>query len=58
MSLMIHTFADNEIRKKAGASDQVGGGSGSGAMGMTESMKERAKEALAGRTGETDDDDD
>ncbi|KAH9994603.1 hypothetical protein BJV77DRAFT_961322 [Russula vinacea] len=46
------------IRKKAGASDQVGGGSGSGAMGMTESMKERAKEALAGRTGETDDDDD
>ena len=34
------------------------GGSGSGVTGMTESMKERAKEALAGRTGETDDEDD
>lgn len=29
-----------------------------GITGMTESMKERAKEALVGRTGETDDEDD
>lgn len=43
------------IRKKAGASEQDGRGV---ATGMTESMKERAKEALVGRTGETDDEDD
>lgn len=30
---------------------------GSGIIGMTETMKERAKEALVGRTGETDDED-
>jgi hypothetical protein len=43
------------IRKKAGASEQDDRGA---ATGMTESMKERAKEALVGRTGETDDEDD
>jgi hypothetical protein len=46
------------IRKKAGALEQVDGeSSGRRAMGMTPSMKERAREALAGRTGETDDED-
>jgi hypothetical protein len=44
------------IRKRAGASNLVDSNSGSGA-GMTAPMKERAKEALAGRTGETDDED-
>ena len=43
------------IRKKAGASEQAD--SRSGATGMTALMKERAKEALAGRTGDTDEDD-
>ena len=42
------------IRKRAGATDQDGVRSGATA-GMSNSMKERAKEALAGRTGETDD---
>jgi len=45
------------FRKKAGASAQVDSGKG-GPAGMTETMKERAMEALAGRTGETDDEDD
>jgi hypothetical protein len=40
-------------RKRAGASEQASGAT----AGMSESMKERAKEALAGRTGETDDED-
>lgn len=44
------------IREKAGASEQAD--SRGAARGMTESMKERAKKALAGRTGETDDEDD
>jgi len=44
------------IRKKAGALEQLDGGSGS-VTGMTTSMKERAKEALAGCTGDTDDED-
>jgi hypothetical protein len=44
------------IRKKAGALDQMNHGT-SAARGMTQSMKERAKVALAGRTGETDDED-
>jgi hypothetical protein len=43
-------------RKKAGALEQVEG-MGARSTGMTNSMKERAKEALAGRTGETDDED-
>jgi hypothetical protein len=43
------------IRKKAGALDQVDSRSSGG--GMTPSMKKRAKDALAGRTGETDDED-
>jgi len=43
------------LRKKVGASEQVD--SRGGATGMTELMKERAKEALVGRTGETDDKD-
>ena len=47
--------ANNGIRKKARALEHDGRGA---ATGMTESMKERAKEALAGRTGETDDEDD
>jgi hypothetical protein len=44
-------------RKKAGATevDDVGM---SRPKGMTDLMKERAKAALAGRTGETDDEDD
>jgi hypothetical protein len=47
------------IRKKAGASDQLDGrGSGVGCMGMMTSMKERAKLALQGRTGDTDNEDD
>jgi hypothetical protein len=47
------------IRKKAGALEQPDSMSGSvAAVGMTNSMKERAKEALVGRTGETDDEDD
>jgi hypothetical protein len=41
---------------KAGAPNQVV--DGGGAAGMTDAMKERAKEALAGRTGETNDEDD
>ncbi|KAF8469362.1 hypothetical protein DFH94DRAFT_685318 [Russula ochroleuca] len=45
------------LMKKAGALDQEDGRGGRGPTGMTESMKERAKEALAGRTGETDDED-
>jgi hypothetical protein len=45
------------IRKRAGASEPVDNGMG-GIAGMTESMKERAKEALAGRSGDTDDEDD
>lgn len=44
-------------RKKAGALEQVDGRGASGPTGMTNSMKERAKEALEGRTGETDDED-
>lgn len=44
------------IREKAGASEQAD--SRGAARGMTESMKERAKAALVGRTGETDDEDD
>jgi hypothetical protein len=43
-------------RKKAGAFELVDGRS-SRATGMTTSMKKRAKEALVGRTGETDDED-
>jgi hypothetical protein len=43
-------------RKKAGAPEQVAGAGA--AVGMTDSMKERVKEALSGRTGETDDEDD
>ena len=39
-----------DIRKKAGAVEKV-----NHASDMTASMKERAREALAGRTGETDD---
>ena len=31
---------------------------GSGTAGMTEAMKERAREALVGRTGEINDEDD
>ena len=43
------------IRKRAGATElDVTGGSGA-AVGRTSSMKEHAKEALTGRTGETDD---
>lgn len=42
------------IRKRAGALEQAEDRS-SAAVGMTESMMEQAKEALAGRTGETDD---
>ena len=46
------------IRKRAEATEpDVTGGSGA-AVGMTSSMKECAKEALAGHTGETDDEDD
>ena len=46
------------IRKRAGATEpDVTGGSGA-AVGMTSSMKERVKEALAGCTGEMDDEDD
>ena len=46
------------IRKRAGAIEpNVTGGSGA-AVGMISSMKECVKEALAGRTGETDDEDD
>ena len=41
------------IRKKAGASEQAV--SRGVAMGMTESIKQRAMEALAGHMGETDD---
>ena len=44
------------IRKKAGAMEGVIGTSGSGATGLTDLMKERAIEELAGRTGDTDDD--
>ena len=44
------------IRKSAGASELVDSNRGSGA-GMSALMKERAKDALAGRTGETDDED-
>jgi hypothetical protein len=44
------------IRKRAGVSNLVDSNSGSGA-GMTALMKEQAKEALAGHTGETDDKD-
>ena len=44
------------IRKKAGASEQAD--SRGAVTGMSELMKERAKEALMGRTGETDDEDD
>ena len=44
------------IRKKAGALEQVG--VRAGPTGMTDLMKERAKGALMGRTGETDDEDD
>ena len=38
--------------------DQVDSRSGGGAAGMTLSMKKRAKDVLAGCTGETDDEDD
>ena len=38
-----------DIRKKVGAVEKV-----NHASGMTVSMKERAREALAGCTGETD----
>jgi hypothetical protein len=44
------------IRKRAGVSNLMDSNSGSG-VGMTAPMKERVKEALAGRTGETDDED-
>ena len=39
-----------DIRKKAGVVEKV-----NHASGMTASMKERAREALAGHTGKTDD---
>jgi hypothetical protein len=45
------------IRKGAGAVERVGGAGMNGPVGMTDSMKERAKEALVGRTGDTDDED-
>lgn len=45
------------VRKKAGAACMESNG-GSGTAGMTEAMKERAKEVLMGRTGETDNEDD
>ena len=51
-------FLIMSIRKKAGAVERVDGGSVNGLAGMTDLMKERAKEALLGRTGETDDEDD
>ena len=43
------------IRKKAGASEQAV--SKGAVMGMTESIKQQAMEALAGHMGETDDSD-
>ena len=43
-------------RKKAGALHLGDGLTGSGA-GMSTSMRERAKQALTGHTGETDDED-
>jgi hypothetical protein len=46
------------IRKRAGAKERDGEGGSGAVMGMTNSMKERAKEALVGRTGETDDEED
>ena len=47
------------IRKKAEALDVDDDRDRSGGFaGMSMSMMERAKEALAGRTGETDDEDD
>ena len=45
------------VRKKAGAVRTESNG-GSGTAGMTDAMKERAKEALLGRTGDTNDEDD
>jgi hypothetical protein len=53
--LYFHTSTNKLVsRKKAGATDDTGEGVVSG---MTESMRKRAREALAGRTGETDDED-
>jgi hypothetical protein len=45
------------IRKRAGAGENERA-RGSKVVGMPESMMERAKEALAGRTGNTDDEED
>ncbi|KAF8496401.1 hypothetical protein F5888DRAFT_1804099 [Russula emetica] len=44
------------LMKKAGANEQADSRN-SGAIGLTASMKERAMKALAGRTGDTDDED-
>ncbi len=46
------------IRKRAGAKEQDGKGGSGAVTGMTNSMKEWAKEALVGCTGETDDEED
>ena len=45
------------IRKRAGATEPDVTDRSGAAVGMTSSMKEHMKEALAGRTGETDDKD-
>ena len=42
------------IRKKTGAMEKVVGTGGSGPLGMTSVMKERAIEGLAGCTGKID----
>jgi hypothetical protein len=59
LPVFFHSATNDNVlfRKKAGAVDD--GADGRGIIsGMTEASKERARAALAGRTGDTDDEDD